>query len=109
MNKLMKSSIAVILALGLGTPLIASGAAPAQDEERSVKVSFADLNIENKAGARVLYARLQEASRKACSVNSYVQDRSLVHRSEAKACYEGALAKAVSKIDSEALAELHST
>ncbi len=109
MKKLVKSSIAVIIALGLGTPLIASGAAPAQDEARSVKVNFADLDIENRAGARVLYARLQQASKKACDVNPYVQDRSLMSRAEAKACYKGTLEKAVSRIDSKTLSELHSS
>lgn len=105
----MKSSIAVIIALGLGMPLLASGAAPSQGERESVKVKFADLNIESKAGARVLYARLQQASRQACNLESYTQDRSLGHIAAAKDCYDGALEKAVSKIDSKALSEIHSS
>lgn len=109
MNKLMKSSIAVIIALGLGMPLLASGAAPSQGDKGSVKVKFADLDIESKAGARVLYARLQQASRQACNLQSYTQDRSLGHIAAAKDCYKGALEKAVGKIDSKALAEIHST
>ena len=109
MSKLVKSSIAIIIALGLGTPLIAGGAAPAQGDDGSVKVKFADLDIESKAGARVLYARLQQASKKACNLSPYMQDRSLANMSEAKSCYKGALAKAVSKIDSKALKEIHST
>ncbi len=109
MNKLVKSSIAVIIALGLGTPLVASGATPAEDEARSVKVNFADLDIENKAGARVLYARLQQASKQACNVSPYTQDRSLGSLAESKACYKGTLEKAVSKIDSRALSELHAS
>ena len=109
MRKLVKSSIAVIIALGLGTPLIAGGAAPDQAIDGSVKVKFADLDIESKAGARVLYARLQQASKKACNVSPYTQDRSLASMAEAKSCYKGTLAKAVGKIDSKALAEIHST
>lgn len=109
MKIVMKSSIAVIIALGLGMPLLASGAAPSQGERGSVKVKFADLNIESKAGARVLYARLQQASEQACNLNSYTQERSLVHIAVAKDCYEGALEKAVGKIDSKALTEIHSS
>ena len=109
MKTLRKCSIAVIVALGLGMPLLASGAAPSQGETDRVKVRFADLDIESKAGARVLYGRLKQASRQACNLKSYTQDRSLVYREAAKDCYEGALEKAVSKIDSKALAEIHSS
>ena len=109
MKTVMKSSIAVIVALGLGMPMLANGAVPSQGGTDAVKVRFADLDIESKAGARVLYGRLQQASKQACNLYSYSQDRSLVYRSAAKDCYEGALEKAVSKIDSEALSEIHSS
>jgi len=109
MKTVMKSSIAVIVALGLGMPMLANGAVPSQGETDAVKVRFADLDIESKAGARVLYGRLQQASKQACNVHSYTQDRSLVYIAAAKDCYEGALEKAVSKIDSEALSEIHSS
>lgn len=109
MKKVMKTGIAVIIALGLGMPLLASGAASSQGERDSVKVKFADLNIESRAGARVLYARLQQASEQACDLKSYTQDRSLGHIAAARDCYEGALDKTVGKIDSKALAEIHSS
>lgn len=109
MKKLMKSGIAIIIALGLGTPLLASGAAPGQVETDSVKVKFADLNIESKAGARVLYARLQQASKQACRVQSYTEDRSLGRIAATKDCYDSALEKAVGRIGSEALSDLHSS
>lgn len=109
MKTVMKSSIAVIVALGLGTPMLASGAAPIQAATDSVKVRFADLDIDSKAGARVLYSRLQQASRQACDLHSYTQDRSLARRAAARDCYQGALEKAVSRIESKALAEIHSS
>ena len=109
MKIVKKSSIAVIVALGLGAPMLASGAAPIQATADSVKVRFADLDIESKEGARVLYSRLRQASRQACDLYSYTQDRSLGRIAAARDCYQGTLEKAVSKIDSKALAEIHSS
>ena len=48
MKTVMKSSIAVIVALGLGMPMLANGAAPSQGKTGAVKVRFADLDIESE-------------------------------------------------------------
>jgi len=105
MKKLLKSTVVVIIALGM--PLVANGAAPGDKE--GIRVNYADLNIENAAGARVLYARLKFASRKACDFSMLTQPQPLAHSAEAKSCYKRALDKAVSRIDSKALSEIHSS
>ncbi len=102
-----KTAISLLLALGITLPAIGSAAAPSQFEDVSVRVSYADLNIESEAGAKVLYSRLKHASEKACNVGSYLEDFSVSRAFEAKTCYRNALAKAVENIGSDALTRMH--
>lgn len=107
MKKIALAGTALLLFFGLGVS--AAAASPGSFEEDRVLVSFADLNIQNKAGARVLYTRLQRASADVCSLDSYRELGSLALVAGAEECYVAALDKAVSKIDSEALARIHSS
>lgn len=109
MKKTMVTGVAALLIGGLALPAAASAAAPSQIDVAKVSVSFADLNIQNEAGARVLYARLKQASEKVCSVEPYREAGSLSKTAEAEACYSDALDKAVSRIDSDALKKIHSS
>jgi UrcA family protein len=96
-----------LLVFGLGAAASAIAASPSQFENRAVSVSFADLNIQNPAGAKVLYTRLRNAAESVCNLESYSDTGSLSRLAKAKQCYFEALDKAVSKIDSDALHKIH--
>ena len=98
--------IGVILLFAFGGAL---ASAPSQFDDRTVSVSYADLNIHSEAGAKVLYTRLKQASKNACSMDSYREQGSLARMAAAKECYNAAHDKAVSKIDSEALKKIHTS
>ena len=107
----MKRSIVVgitaLVVCGLGISASAAAALPSQFVDNAVTVSFADLNIQNTAGARVLYSRLQRATKSVCSLKSYRELGSLSRVIRAKQCYTETLDEAVAKIDSAALREIH--
>jgi len=105
MNKKTGLSIAVIFTLAL--PMVVSAASPSHIDDAAVRVSYADLNIENEAGAKVLYARLQRASQEVCGIGSYDLVRSVTESRKARACYEEALSTAVERIDSDMLNGIH--
>lgn len=102
MKKIMLTGILALLVIGFGT------AAASPFEAERVSVSFADLNIENDAGARVLYARLKQASKKVCKVDSYRNTGTLLRTSESRQCYAETLDNAVAEINSAALRRIHS-
>ena len=99
--------ITALVVCGLGISASAAAALPGQFEDNAVTVSFADLNIQNTAGARVLYSRLQRATKSVCSLKSYRELGSLSRVIQAKQCYTESLDEAVAKIDSAALREIH--
>ena len=107
MNKISGLGIAAIVATGLVLPLAGMTATPSHIDDAAVKVSYADLNINNEAGAKVLYAMLQRASQEVCGVGSHDILRSLTETKKARACYEKALTAAIQKIDSELLTVIH--
>ena len=105
-----KTIVAGVSALALATfALPVAAATPTQFDDSRISVSFADLNIDNEAGARVLYGRLQQASASVCNMDSYRELGSLAAVAQAEACYEETLNKAVAKIDSDALKKIHSS
>ena len=109
MRKTIVSGTVALLILGLGASASAIAALPSQVDVSKVSVSFADLNIENAAGARVLYSRLQQASETVCSFKSYRELGSLSRVAATEQCYVETLNEAVSKIDSAALRKIHSS
>lgn len=91
--------------VGFGALCFGLGALEAvADEPRSVTVSFADLNIENPAGAKVLYQRIQSAARSVCGP---MDTRFLEVRQATRKCYQEAITGAVSQVDNETLTALH--
>lgn len=71
----------------------------------SVRVSYADLDISDAAGAQTLYARIKSAAREACGPEPTVLD--LRDAAGYNACYEQAVAKAVNRVGSDQLNALH--
>lgn len=107
--KTLRLGIASVVILGLGVSGTAVADSSDQIETDAVSVSFADLNIHNDAGARVLYARLKQASEQVCEVASYWEAGSVSRLQEAKACYFEAMDDAVAEIDSDALRKIHTS
>jgi hypothetical protein len=83
-SKLYKSLLATIVVVALGAPAIASADATSELQGKSVKVSYADLNMGKQEGAKTLYRRLQQ-------------------------CYNDALSEAVEELDNELLTKIHNS
>ena len=97
------ASLALLLA---GIANIAAGPAHASDADE-IKVSFADLNIDREAGAKVLYRRLQSAAEDACGVDSLHVLGSISRVAAARECYREKLDGLVTQIDSAPLKKIH--
>ena len=107
MRKLRRGGIAAMLLIGLSVPLSGLAAAPSNVGDIAIKVSYADLNVENAAGARVLYARLKRASEEACDVETARKRGSLTDVAKARTCINETLSAAVEKIDRDTLTQVH--
>jgi len=107
MSKSLKSLVVISVAFALGMPAIA--AASPQDElhGKGVKVSYADLNLQNTEGAKVLYLRLQNAARWACDVRSVRVHGTYTDYADAKRCYREALDASVAKVDNPQVNRIH--
>lgn len=94
---------ATFVVIGLGAPAIVLAGTLSPLE---TTVSYADLNLEGEAGTRVLYGRLQRASRQVCGVTTAKSSGS-IQRLHADQCYRETLAVAVEEIDNEDLTRIH--
>ena len=108
-SKLFKSLLAAIIVVVFGAPTIVSADAKHGLKGVSVKVSYADLNLEKQEGAKALYRRLQQASKQACDVRGLSVEGSLRRATEARQCYHEALSAAVAKIDNELVTQIHNS
>ncbi len=107
-----KNFTAALLAIGLSAPAIVMAETSNERESVVATVSYADLNLENEAGARTLYGRLQQATQEVCGVTSgkrqspkRVFDAQQLHN--ANQCYREKIAEAVENIDNEHLTRIH--
>jgi UrcA family protein len=88
----------------LVSALAVLGASPAFADEtaRSVKVSYADLDLSTQAGAATLYSRIRGAARTVCG------DDDLPYTHWAwKKCFNEAVGNAVAKVNNPQLTALH--
>jgi len=108
-SKLVRSLLAAIIVVALGAPAIASADAKSDLQGVSVKVSYADLNLEKQEGAKALYRRLQQASRQACDVRGLQNAGSVRRIANTKRCYRESLSTAVEAFDSELLTNIHNS
>ena len=113
-SKLFKSLVATFVVIVLSGPAVVQAAGTiSYIEVGKASVSYADLNLENEEGVRVLYRRLQRASKKVCTAPSVKIAGSLpvlLQRGtprETRQCYQETLFKAVDKFDNEDLARIH--
>lgn len=108
-STLRKGTLVAAAAIALAGPAIAFGAAPQKADASSVKVSYKDLDVTSEAGAKILYARLKQASKSACDVRPVRETGSISATAKAKQCYHNSLAEAVDRLDIELVSKLHAT
>ena len=108
-SKLIKGLLATIIVVVLGVPTIASADARSDLRGESVKVSYADLNLEKQEGAKVLYRRLQQASKQACGYHGLKIAGSVKRMNDMRQCYREALSAAVENFASERLTQIHNS
>jgi UrcA family protein len=106
-SKLLKGLIASVAVVALSAPAIASASNDTGLAGNSVKVNYSDLNVQKKAGAKVLYRRLQRASKEVCGVEALRIAGSVRILTEMQICYRNSLTTAVAKVDSAALTKIH--
>ncbi len=106
-SKLFKSLVATFVVIVLSGPAVVLAGTPSYIEDAKATVSYADLNLENEEGVRVLYRRLQYASREVCGVTSLLIAGSIGHLQGTKQCYRETLSNAVDNIDNEDLTRIH--
>ena len=109
MSKSLKSLVVSTIVFALGAPAIASADSLSDLQGTSVKVSYADLDLQKTAGAQVLYRRLQNAARQACGAPSLRIQGTLREFSETKNCYRKSLDAAVAKVDNANVNSIHSS
>ena len=73
-------------------------------EVKSVRVSYADLNLAEKTDQETLYERLKTAAEGVCGG---VQDINLSVVRQQRKCYEEALDNAIGQVGSEGLESIH--
>ena len=103
-SKLFKSLVATFVVIVLSGPAVVLADTTSYFEVGKASVSYADLNLENEEGVRVLYRRLQRASKRICSSASFTLLSSTPH--ESRRCYQDTLSNAVDKIDNEDLTRI---
>jgi UrcA family protein len=106
-SKLLKGLITTVALFAISAPAIASTGTDNELKGRAVKVSYADLNLQKEAGVKVLYRRLQQASKKACGVETFRNAGSLSEAAEMQRCYQNSLTSSVAKVNSPLLTKIH--
>ena len=108
-SKLNSGLLAAIAAVALAAPAIAIADAKSELQGVSVKVSYADLNLEKRQGAETLYRRLVNASKQACDMHGLRNAGSVRRITEQKQCFRESLAAAVEELDNVHLTQLHAS
>ena len=106
-SKLFKSLVATFVVIVLVGPAAVLADTPSYIEDAKATVSYADLNLENEEGVRVLYRRLQYASKEVCGVTRLLIAGSIMHLQGTQQCYRETLSNAVDKFDNEDLTRIH--
>jgi UrcA family protein len=94
-------SITAALAAVLG--LLGSAQVLADEPAKSIKVSYADLDLSTQAGATTLYTRIRGAARQVCGDEGSTYTDHAIWRG----CFKRAVGDAVTKVNSPRLTALH--
>ncbi len=107
-SNLFKSLVATFVVIVLSGPVVVQAAGTiSYFDDGKAAVSYTDLNLENEESVRVLYRRLQRASKEVCGVTRLLIAGSIMHLQGTKQCYRETLSNAVDKIDNEDLTRIH--
>jgi len=106
-SKLFKKFVVTFVVTVLGGPAVVLANPISYIEVGKASVSYADLNLESEEGVRVLYRRLQYASKVVCSSKSLKITLSPFVNYQVRGCYRHTLSDAVNKVDNEALTHIH--
>ena len=99
-NRLLKTLVPTFVAIATCMPAIA--------ETTQKKVSFADLNLDKKAGVETLYLRVKTAARRVCGPNAALRRTGAIRQvATDRQCYEETMAKAIRQIDHPQLSALY--
>jgi UrcA family protein len=96
----MKQSTAWLALITLASA--AASANPREEEIRSEKVNFVDLNLNTLAGVNVLYDRITRAARSVCAPAD-----EFAHHSEYAKCCQTAVDAAIAKVNNPLLSAVH--
>jgi len=107
-NKTSTNSVASIVVSALiivgGIATVATARAADAEPRRTMVISFADLNVDTEAGAKVLYARLEKAAQAVCSS---LESHDLPVRAKWLRCYDAALSSAIAQVNKIAVTQLY--
>ncbi len=110
-SKLFKRLVATFVVIALAGPAVVLADTPSHFdfvEDDKVAVSYTDLNLESEESVRVLYRRLQRASKELCGIRPRkIYGSSVYHMWESQRCYRHTLSNAVDKFDNEDLTRIH--
>ena len=102
MNTFTHNKFALVAVATLGIAFFAAGAR-ADDAQVGVptrKVSYADLNLDTEAGAKVLYQRIRDAAERVCGD---VDSRQMDVAFAAKTCMDRAIVASVRQVNAARL------
>jgi UrcA family protein len=102
--KLLTCALAAA-AFWIGALYLAPEAAAQASEPMSRSVSYADLNLDNEAGARAMLRRIRHAARDVC--DDTWGRTSLRQRSYVRACVREAMERAVAELDRPVVTALY--
>jgi UrcA family protein len=100
--------LARIVCVALAASTLATGKAaadPSAENGPSVRVSYADLNLQSPAGAQTMYARLENAARHVCDDRAGI--RPVIELRALHACVAAALNHAVADLDQPLVTSLY--
>jgi UrcA family protein len=102
-NSVASIVISALVIVG-GIATVSTARAADAEPRRTMVISYADLNVDSEAGAKVLYARLQQAAQDVCSP---LESHELSVRSKWLRCYDAALSSAVAQVNKIAVTQLY--
>lgn len=103
--KTTKNSVAAAVIFTVLSGISSLGNANLQEVDvKSIRVSYADLNLNEEAGQETLYQRLRGAAGQICGE---VHSKAPRQISDNRACFENALNRAVHKVGNQDLLAMH--
>jgi len=96
---------AMAISLAVVTPAVANAAAP-ETVGKTVRVSYADLDLNQPQAAAVMLKRLDRAAMSACGASPF-SAKAVRDDVRSSACYRTALDQAVAQVGAPELVRLH--